>query len=732
MSTYLNEQEKDRPTIPSDLSPIRLIEDLVKSAPQGILVLDKTGKILFYNPKAFLLFHAKEKLIGRSIYEFCWNEDDLKSLQTFLETPPNPKQTPFFHTPFPFQFRTDIQNDIHLRLYSEWHEDFVFLYMEDNSEILTLEQELRSFKTAIQSADDAIFIFDERGMIFFTNPAFEEQVGLPLEQILGSEIQCFWSDLDKPEVHIEIWRCIQNAWPWSGEMTWLRGNRSTYNVEVRMTPILTEEKKVVGFICVQRDITQRKKIEKQLLDYSDNLERMVAERTEELANLHDITQLFHSTETLDKRLRLLLISATADEVFRFNRAFLLLVDKKHENLVGRIAFGPSSPEEAGMIWNRVKSLPHAESLADTLQTYLDYAGEGENRANQIARRLSVPLSQDSSILVQAIRQRCAFVVKEGKTEVDFDPIILQQLENDHFAVVPMLVQNEPIGVLVVDNIINRRPIAEDDVQLLEILTAQAALAIAHAEAMQELARKIKEIETAYAELRSSQEKLIEASKFAALGQMAATVAHEIRTPLVAIGGFVNLLLKKRQSSDPEFTHLKIVRDEALRLEDVLNRLLFYARPSLPQLEPHDIQPLIDSVLSLLDSEMKEYGITVEKLFAPVPPFAFDRNQIRQVLMNIFQNGIQSMENGGKLFIETQEENGQVFIKVQDTGVGIAPENLSRIFEPFFSTKHAGTGLGMHVSQRIIQSHGGSIFVKSRLGTGTEVTIRLPRKLERLP
>ncbi|MGC9326370.1 MAG: ATP-binding protein [Candidatus Hinthialibacter sp.] len=358
---------------------------------------------------------------------------------------------------------------------------------------------------------------------------------------------------------------------------------------------------------------------------------------------------------------------------------------------------------------------------------MQYAGEGEIQANQIAWELGVSLDDPSSILTKAIHQRRALVVKNGTAEVAFDPIILKQLGNDHFAVVPLLVENNPIGVLVVDNIITKRPIEEDDIQLLEILAAQAALAIAHADAMEELARKVKETEAAYAELRASQEKLIEASKFAALGQMAATVAHEIRTPLVAIGGFVNLLMKKRTPGDSEYPHLKVVRDEALRLEDVLNRLLYYARPSQPQFEVQLIEPLIKNALALLETEFNERGIDVITEFAFQQPFPFDRNQIRQVIVNIIQNSFQSMEKGGKLYISTREENGEIIIIVRDTGEGISPENLSRIFEPFFSTKHAGTGLGMHVSQRIIQSHGGSIQVKSQLNQGAEVTIRLPRE-----
>jgi len=367
-------------------------------------------------------------------------------------------------------------------------------------------------------------------------------------------------------------------------MIWLQGNRNPINVEMRITPIFSETKKILGFICVQRDITHRKRIEKQLAEYSDNLEKLVAERTRTLSNLHDITQLFHRTETLNQRLRLILIAATAGETFRFNRAFILLVDKDRQMLEGRVALGPSSPEEANRIWSQLEQTIPKDTLAKRLQAYLDHVGQGDYHVNQMVKKLAVPLNHESSILVKAIRRRRAFIVKDGKTDTDFDTSILGLLGQDQFAVIPLLVQEDPIGVLIVDKAITRQPIVSEDIQMLEILAAQAALAIAHANTMEELAKKVKETEHAYSQLRESQEKLFEAGKFAALGQMAATVAHEIRTPLVAIGGFVNLLLKNRDPGDSEYSHLRIVRDEALRLEDVLNRLLFYARPSSPMLQ----------------------------------------------------------------------------------------------------------------------------------------------------
>lgn len=698
-----------------------LYEEVFNHAPIGILITDPHARIVQHNSEAEHILFSSD-LVGKTIEDFIAPDMDSSVFRSSLTAP---SKYPLFLT-----LITNRGREIRVHLHPLRREGFCCLFLEDNTGILTLEQELRNFKTAIEAADDSILLFDEQGLIFYVNPAFEKMVGLPPEGILGRKIQEFWSDQDPPVVHKDIWQCVLKGQNWAGEMIWLQGNRQPVNVEVRITPIFSETKKILGFICVQRDISHRKRIEKQLADYSNNLEKLVEERTRALANLHDITQLFHRTETLDQRLRLILIAATAGETFRFNRAFLLLVDKDRQMLKGRVALGPSSPEEANRIWSQLEQTIPKDTLAKRLQAYLDHVGQGDYHVNQIVQHLAVPLHHETSLLIQSIRQRRAFIVKDGRTDTEFDPSILALLGQDHFAVIPLLVQEDPIGVLIVDKAITKQPILPEDIQMLEILAAQAALAIAHANTMEELAKKVKETEHAYSQLRESQEKLFEAGKFAALGQMAATVAHEIRTPLVAIGGFVNLMLKNRDSGDPEYSHLRIVRDEALRLEDVLNRLLFYARPSSPMVQTQDLNSFIQMVLTFLSSELEFHEIKVDlRLQADLPPIDFDRNLMRQVLLNILQNAIQSMENGGTITITTKEDSQWVDVRVRDTGVGIAEENLHRIFEAFFSTKHAGTGLGLHVSQRIIQSHGGTLHVESRLGEGTTVVIRLPKRQE---
>ena len=186
-------------------------------------------------------------------------------------------------------------------------------------------------------------------------------------------------------------------------------------------------------------------MEKQLEDYSNNLERKVEERTEALSKLHEISQLFHSADTLEKRIQLVLIAATAGETFRFNRAFLLLVDLASHQLLGRAAVGPADPEEAGKIWKTVENIPRDGTIAGAMQAYLSGVEVRDGYVNQIVRRMSTSLDNTQSIIVQALKNDRTYIIENGITTVDFDRNIINLLGTDSFAVVPLLVSKTQLG-----------------------------------------------------------------------------------------------------------------------------------------------------------------------------------------------------------------------------------------------------------------------------------------------
>jgi len=224
------------------------------------------------------------------------------------------------------------------------------------------------------------------------------------------------------------------------------------------------------------------------------------------------------------------------------------------------------------------------------------------------------------------------------------------------------------------------------------------------------------------------ERLGEAERLAAAGELAAGVAHEIRNPLAAIVNATTLLDGHETLTPEERTStLDAVRKEARRLNRILSDFLIFARPREPKRLPGDIREVVDHVAALIREDPARARLVElqTRVDAAVPSFAFDPDQLTQVLLNVALNGVEAMGGHGRLSLEVERANGHVVIAVADTGRGISPEERGRVFEPFFSKKPGGTGLGLTIVRRIVAAHGGHIDIQSEPGQGTRFMITLP-------
>jgi PAS domain S-box-containing protein len=229
------------------------------------------------------------------------------------------------------------------------------------------------------------------------------------------------------------------------------------------------------------------------------------------------------------------------------------------------------------------------------------------------------------------------------------------------------------------------------------------------------------------ERRRMEEELLRSERLAVLGKMAAHISHEIKNPLMVIGGFARQMLKE-PSEDPlkNREKLQIIVDEVRRLEDFLAEVGGYAKFSEPQKRLGSLNALIQETCQRLEPSLRESNI--ELVVAPdpnLPEIQFDPDHIRQVILNIAKNGIEAMSAGGTLTIITGQQAGRVFLQISDTGTGIPPEIREKVFQPFFSSKPKGTGLGLAISQKIVEAHQGEIALQSEPQKGTRVTIFLP-------
>ena len=233
------------------------------------------------------------------------------------------------------------------------------------------------------------------------------------------------------------------------------------------------------------------------------------------------------------------------------------------------------------------------------------------------------------------------------------------------------------------------------------------------------------------ETRQRAESTIESEKLSAITLLAAGVAHEIGNPLNSLNIHLQLMereLKKLARAQGERLRedLRVARDEITRLDQIINQFLRAIRPAHPELQPTTVNEVIAETLTLLEREIGDRDILVEQELAEgLPRILLDRAQLKQAFYNVIKNALQAMHSGGILRIRTEADDTQVTISFIDSGHGIAAEQIGQLFEPYFTTRQNGTGLGLMIVQRIVREHGGTIEVESNKGRGTTFRIKLP-------
>jgi signal transduction histidine kinase len=234
-------------------------------------------------------------------------------------------------------------------------------------------------------------------------------------------------------------------------------------------------------------------------------------------------------------------------------------------------------------------------------------------------------------------------------------------------------------------------------------------------------------------LARQREALLRAERLATIGKMSSQITHEIRNPLSSIGLNVELLeeeLLAASTGDAEAAReaaalLRAVTGEVDRLRDVTERYLRFARVPSADPSPGDLVQVVADLLDFSREELQTRGVQVEVALAPLPQLDIDVQQLRQAFLNLVRNAAEAMPDGGRLRVETAVDGETVVVRFCDSGVGIPAEDLDKVFDPFFSTKQAGTGLGLALTQQIVSDHGGAIDLSSRPQAGTTVSVRLP-------
>ncbi len=301
----------------------------------------------------------------------------------------------------------------------------------------------------------------------------------------------------------------------------------------------------------------------------------------------------------------------------------------------------------------------------------------------------------------------------------------------HAAVGTRIVHHGAIIGAIVLGRTEAEPYDEGHLRLLESITEQATLAIRNAELYDELHHYALNLENMVAErtteLRAAQSQLIRSEKLASLGQLAAGIAHEVNNPLQAIRNCLELAIEDidaQRAVDKEL--LTVAEQDVQRIRRIVSQLLDFSRPGSGGLQPVEPGKVIQSVLKLVSRQLERHRIRLIGEFNKTARVLMNEDQFKQVVLNLILNAQEAMPEGGELVVRVWEKDDEIHITFHDTGMGIPEEHLSRIFDPFFSTKTDGTGLGLAVSYGIIEGHGGRVEVSSTVDQGSVFTVILPQ------
>jgi signal transduction histidine kinase len=339
-------------------------------------------------------------------------------------------------------------------------------------------------------------------------------------------------------------------------------------------------------------------------------------------------------------------------------------------------------------------------------------------------RLAVPMLPAKDVLARTVALHRPILVEKPAEDPEVLPELLAALGPHPFITVPMFAKGKVVGVLVVDNHLSQRPFGERDQKLLAMLANQGGLAL-------EASRLYQNLESANRELAQMRNRLLEADKLAALGEVAAGVAHEIRNPLVSIGGFTRRIRKKVGNDSNITPYLDVIIEEVTRLERTLNEMLDFSTDARNHFEEHDLNTIMDEALELLRRDLTDGRVEVVRDFSKdLPPVFCDDRQIKHVFLNIFLNALQAMGiKGGRLTLRSFAvvREGKQFVagEVSDSGGGIPMDVIHNIFNPFFTTKDSGSGLGLSIVHKIVTRHFGQVEVHNREGEGASFLVTLP-------
>ena len=574
---------------------------------------------------------------------------------------------------------------------------------EENEESKILEEQIQEereiFDNVIEVMGAGLCLIDKNTKIIWANDTLKEWLNLNESPVGGHCSDIYHCDVvgtDKCPAEL-----VLKGKKGHIVQSWVRTKaKKRMCIQHIAIPITNKNSNTDNILLLTVDVTENEKMVHRLLL---------------LQQFGEITQ---GTLHLDKLLHLILTCITADYSFGFNRATLFLINKELNVLNGKLAIGPASSEEATRI---LKEMSDSHNSLTDIVDKLDYSHNIDTPLNTMTKLLVYSLADAKEVVTLCTKEMKPIIVKDAVKDPRVSNEFRKALGVNEFVCVPLIAKNEPIGVIVADNVYTAEPISDERVNTLTMFVNQASLAIENAVTYKSLEDKIDQ-------LTETQQRLIRSEKLAAIGSMSSYVAHEIRNPLVTIGGFAKTLSRFTFTDAKIKVNIDIIIEEVKHLEKILNNITDFAKPSKPEKIDVQLCEIMENTCLLMENYFQEKHITLQKKYETgVPEAPVDPTQIKQVFLNILMNAVESMPDGGKLDVNIESIDGSVKIYIVDAGKGMKQDVLQNIYDPFFTTKPSGTGVGLSVSLKIIEDHGGTIDAISEQGKGTTMLLTLPIK-----
>lgn len=570
--------------------------------------------------------------------------------------------------------------------------------LQDITERKRVEERLRLYRKVFTNSQDGIMIFDAEGHFIERNAAHRQLFGFSDADLRGKKSDEIFGE----SATNQIVEQLSKASFFRGEIEMPKGTGGFGSVDLSIFPIRNESGEVTLFVGIGRDITERKQAEAVIANRLRYEEGLAACSQTLLSNVEPEIALPRALGHLQE-------ASAANRVSVFEN-----FQTKTEGLCTRITFEACDADTPSQLAN-----PQLAKIVfkDGLENW------------------QAELSQGNA--VSGVRE--AFAPAESA--------FLESQKVLSTLILPLWVEGHWHGMVVFENVSSRRNWNEEDMRLLQ--TAAEIIS-----AYFERRKVLDDLAATNRTLHETQSQLVQSEKMASLGNLVAGIAHEINTPVGAINsmhGTSNRAMQKlRQILEQEFQMafetnpqiqkmLRIIEDAhqvissgTERVTSIVRRLRSFARLDEAELKTADIHEGLEDTLTLIHHEIK-HNIQLQKDYGNLPPVACFPGQLNQVFLNILMNARQAIKGSGTISIKTFEAAGKIHVAISDTGVGIQPENLKKIFDPGFTTKGVGigTGLGLSICYKIMQAHRGEIQVTSKIGKGTTFTVIFPKNLDKL-